>query len=141
VSCLNCHSPHAGETKALLVRDQVDKTCFSCHDRGMFAKEVKHPGYEDCTICHDPHGSDTKSLLQGRQDELCMTCHDVSQTHVHPYSGPTKDPRTGDEMKCTSCHNPHSTSEEHLLRYEKQRALCVQCHVGPNMEIIGAEPK
>jgi predicted CXXCH cytochrome family protein len=140
-SCLNCHSPHAGETPALLVRDQVDKTCLSCHERSMFAGPVKHPGFEDCSTCHDAHGSETKGLLSGAQEELCMTCHDVSTTHVHPYSGPTKDPRTREAMNCTSCHNPHSSQHEHLLLKEKKRALCVECHVGPDLEVIGEEPR
>ena len=80
-------------------------------------------------------------LLRNEPNDLCLTCHDVSETHVHPFKGPTKDPRTGDVMKCTSCHNPHSSDQEHLLLHEKKRALCVQCHIGPNLEVIGAEPK
>jgi len=132
--CLNCHSPHAGKTKSLLIRDDLAKTCKSCHDRSMFEKAVKHPE-QDCETCHDPHGSENASLLVEKQKDLCLGCHtDVPQTHAHPFSAPAKDPRTGRDLNCTSCHDPHSSDQPQLLLGDKKRELCVQCHLGGNME-------
>jgi predicted CXXCH cytochrome family protein len=62
---------------------------------------------------------------------------DVPGTHAHPFQGPTKDPRTGEDIRCTSCHSPHSSTEETLLTHGKKRELCVQCHLGPNLEVRG----
>jgi predicted CXXCH cytochrome family protein len=136
-SCLNCHSPHGGNSKALLRRADMQKTCTACHDRKMFEGTHKHPDVQDCNTCHAPHGSANPGILVEPQASLCVTCHDVSKTHTHPYQAPAKDPRTGSAITCTSCHNPHSSAEEHLLTHEKKRALCVQCHLGPNLEVKG----
>ena len=136
-ACLNCHSPHAGRTSSLLAKGDMKATCLTCHDRAQFERPVKHPDQENCDTCHQVHGGDQEHLLQDKQSSLCLTCHDVTKTHTHPIQGPAKDPRDGKELRCTSCHNPHSSTEEHLLAKEKKRALCVQCHVGPNLEVRG----
>jgi predicted CXXCH cytochrome family protein len=135
--CLSCHSPHAGRTKSLLATDTVGATCLTCHDRKLFEGSLKHPDMTECGTCHEPHGSETAGILVAPQAELCSTCHDPSQSHSHPFAGPAKDPRTGDELRCSSCHHPHSGELEQLLTHDKTRDLCVQCHLGPNLEVQG----
>jgi predicted CXXCH cytochrome family protein len=135
-ACLNCHSPHGGQTKSLLTGQTLEQTCFACHDRGLFQQAVKHPE-QSCDTCHDAHGSKTKGILQAPQVELCIGCHDVSKTHAHPYQAPAIDPRDGLPIRCSSCHNPHSSPNEKLLTHDKRRALCTQCHMGPNLEVRG----
>jgi predicted CXXCH cytochrome family protein len=132
--CINCHSPHSGRTKELLVRDDVTKTCQTCHDRKLFTAKYQHPDIGGCATCHDPHGSGNPGILVEPQQTLCNQCHDASESHYHPYSGPQKDPRTGQDLTCTSCHNPHGTDHEQLLTHDKTRLLCVQCHQGGNLE-------
>jgi predicted CXXCH cytochrome family protein len=134
--CLSCHSPHASRVQKLLVRDSTKKTCLSCHSRELFEGSVVH-GETECTTCHAVHGSDIAGLLVENQLELCGTCHDAAEAHVHPYSGPAKDPRTGRELQCSSCHSPHSSNYPKLLTHDKDRELCVQCHLGPNLEVQG----
>jgi predicted CXXCH cytochrome family protein len=135
-SCLACHSPHGGQVAALLSGQDLVQTCNACHDRNLFAGAVKHPE-QSCDTCHDVHGSATPGILKAPQSELCSTCHDASKTHVHPIQGPVKDPRTGTALQCSSCHAPHSSAFERLLTHDKKRALCVQCHLGPNLEVRG----
>ena len=109
----------------------------------MFAKKNQHPDAEPCTNCHAAHGSSTSKILKAPQNTLCMQCHDVAKMHAHPYGGPAKDPRTGTELQCTSCHSPHSSDHEKLLLMDEKRNLCVQCHFGTNLEVRGqpAKPK
>jgi len=134
-SCVNCHSPHVGRTSTLLVRDGVKATCTSCHDRRRFEKKVQHPE-SDCETCHDPHGSGVRGLLREDQQDLCATCHEnVGEQHFHPYGPPAVDPRTGQYLQCSSCHDPHSSENESLLLFPQDRTLCIQCHQGHNMEI------
>ena len=87
--------------------------------------------------CPPSHGGTGPGLLRAAQPQLCMDCHDVSKSHIHPYQGPAKDPRTGRPLACTSCHNPHASAEVKLLTHDKKRALCVQCHLGPDLEVRG----
>ena len=100
----------------------------------MFAGEFKH-GESECSTCHAPHGSEHAGLLVASQEELCGGCHDAASTHTHPVGAPALDPRTGKSLQCTSCHAPHSAAHETLLTHDKKRRLCVQCHLGPNLEV------
>jgi predicted CXXCH cytochrome family protein len=137
-ACLSCHQPHAGRNAMFLVRDDVSETCFTCHERTQFEQKVHHPDIGGCTSCHAPHGSVTKGLLvEDSQSSLCKQCHDPTEMHQHPFEAPARDPRTGQPLQCTSCHNPHSSNEEHLLTHEPTRQLCVQCHLGPNLQVQG----
>ena len=133
--CLNCHSPHAGRTREMLVRNDTAKTCQTCHDRKMFAGKFQHPDIGGCATCHDAHGSEHAGILVEPQQKLCGQCHDVSESHFHPYTGQQKDPRTGRDLTCTSCHDPHAAEIDALLTHDKTRALCVQCHRGDNQEV------
>jgi predicted CXXCH cytochrome family protein len=135
--CLGCHSPHAGKTESLLIRDDVPKTCRSCHGRAMFERKFRH-AEQDCQTCHEPHGGDNPGFLVEPEIALCQGCHeDVSKTHFHPIGEPAKDPRTGRAVTCSSCHDPHSSDQDALLTGSKDRELCVQCHLGPDLEVGG----
>jgi predicted CXXCH cytochrome family protein len=74
-----------------------DKQCGSCHDQGKMGK------------------------LLTPQPGLCYTCHEdfsLKYRHLHgPVGGGA----------CTSCHSPHSSSNDHLLQRTGQ-ALCLYCH-------------
>jgi predicted CXXCH cytochrome family protein len=136
--CLACHQPHTGRTKTLLMRESTSETCMACHERGMFENEFKHPDVAECTTCHAPHGGEQGKLLVEKQVDLCMTCHDdAAERHTHVSTGPSKDPRTGEELACASCHDPHSSAHEMQLTHEKSRELCVQCHRGQNLKVRG----
>ena len=135
VACLNCHSPHSGKTASLLVRDDLVQTCQSCHDRQRFEREYRHPE-TDCVLCHDPHGSGNRDILTEPEADLCLTCHeDSKERHLHPIGAPARDPRTGEALACTSCHDPHSADYRVLLRHDPERDLCVQCHAGQNYKV------
>jgi predicted CXXCH cytochrome family protein len=107
----------------------------------MFAKKYQHPNATTCTDCHAPHGSATRKILKAPQSKLCLQCHDVRKVHLHPFGAPAKDPRTGGDLDCTSCHSPHSSDHGRLLLRDQKRDLCVQCHLGPNMEVRGRARK
>ncbi len=125
--CLDCHSPHAGNEK-LLMRPTVMETCVQCHERAQFTREFKHAALDEgCDACHDVHANDMAKLRGNDANELCAGCHDVENIHSHPVTGKI-DPRTGQTLKCISCHEVHSADHENLLYFDKKRDLCVQCH-------------
>jgi predicted CXXCH cytochrome family protein len=94
-----------------------------------------------CLNCHDPHGwTDASGLVPmlaiGREESLCLTCHDgtpastdigaeLAKPFRHPvsvYTGRHKGPAESDpadfgaipvdnrHSECADCHNPHAAS-------------------------------
>lgn len=119
----------------------IGPVCLECHDQAV-DQEITHPHEPvadgDCTACHDPHQSDQTRLLNAPYPEtfyqtyseaaygLCFACHDSSafneprtlsatafrngnlnlhQRHVNKTKG----------RSCQACHNPHGTSQPHLI--------------------------
>jgi predicted CXXCH cytochrome family protein len=89
-----------------------------------------------CTACHDPHATDYEFMLLQPINKLCLGCHPrtgaFSAGHPvprHPVSGPVENLRPGKKLTCTSCHDPHGSSEPYMLFQSIQGArLCRECH-------------
>jgi DmsE family decaheme c-type cytochrome len=69
--CAICHSPHGSTNQRMLVQNQVNLLCLSCH---VFPAEVGPPAtptfhdqatkYQSCTLCHVAiHGSNTSVVF------------------------------------------------------------------------------
>jgi predicted CXXCH cytochrome family protein len=140
--CTSCHNPHSSKNAKLLTALTPD-LCFTCHDKSMFTKKTVHPPVKDgqCTYCHSPHASDHPGVLNQPLADLCTTCHDrqTSGRHVmaafsasdtHPVKGKPDPSRSGRELSCTSCHNPHASEQKKLLTNEAKSPgnLCLLCH-------------
>ena len=126
--CLDCHDPHGGKVKALLleVKDEnLRRLCFTCHETEIVKQEFEHgpAGLGACNLCHDSHASNKKSLLIADGMKLCGGCHEElkelidTAEHVH-------DPADDD---CIDCHDPHSGPFPNMLRADG-RKLCLECH-------------
>jgi predicted CXXCH cytochrome family protein len=125
--CLDCHSPHAGNDK-LLVRPSVMETCVQCHDRAQFTRQYRHAALDEgCDACHNVHDNDMAKLRGADANQLCAGCHDVENVHSHVVTG-VPDPRSGEPLRCISCHEVHSADHEKMLKFDQKRDLCVQCH-------------
>ena len=69
--CIACHSPHGSTNPRMLVQNQVNLLCLSCHslsaDVGPSATPTFHnqsQKYQACTLCHTAiHGSNTSSVF------------------------------------------------------------------------------
>ncbi|MFQ5663303.1 MAG: cytochrome c3 family protein [Terriglobia bacterium] len=105
--------------------------CVECH-ADKSAAPVLHPALElGCDSCHqvEQEEGETEVLLISPDNQLCFTCH----TDQEP--GPTQltlhwPVRAG---RCTTCHDPHSTQADYLLRQatesrEPAENLCLGCH-------------
>lgn len=142
-SCVRCHEPHSSQLKKLL-KEKTQKLCIYCHtDMGkelINPDNTIHPAVNmGCQKCHEPHGSENGKLLKANLNDLCFNCHDKSNfADGHPRPGhPTSgkpDPLQSDrELTCISCHKPHFSKNEHLLRYNFKVApydgtICSTCH-------------
>jgi DmsE family decaheme c-type cytochrome len=109
MACTDCHKPHGSSGPALLVRNNVNETCYDCHaeKRGPFLWEHA-PVREDCTNCHVPHGSNYAKLLNARQPWLCQQCHSANFHPSGVYSGTGVPPAGADQRilgkACLNCH-------------------------------------
>ncbi len=82
VACSDCHNPHGSAGEKMLVRDNVNDTCYQCHmeKRGPFVR-THQPVQENCAICHNPHGTTNPNLLKVRAPFLCQSCHEPTTHH------------------------------------------------------------
>ncbi len=109
--CMDCHSPHASDTKGLLLKP-VAETCAECHDDPVGSAKFKHDpaANGECMSCHAPHQSEFAGLLIKPGSAICFECHeeaDIKKVKVHE-----RFPDRG----CTSCHDPHGSGEEKFLK-------------------------
>jgi DmsE family decaheme c-type cytochrome len=147
LACENCHGPgkaHAdaggGKGKGGMIsfaRD--DKTpvevrnqiCLDCHAKGnrVFWKGSSHEARDvACTSCHtvmEDH-SPRSQLAKATEIETCQTCH-LQQARARQWRSSHMPLREG-KMSCTSCHNPHGTVHQALLRETSLNETCYRCH-------------
>jgi predicted CXXCH cytochrome family protein len=103
--CYGCHAP---STNALIL--PVEELCANCHKIQMDKKWIHGPLVSGgCRICHLPHKSANKFLLVSDAKDFCFYCHtksDVAKNPAHEGAG----------LLCTSCHDPHMSDIQYLLR-------------------------
>jgi len=129
--CLPCHNPHASDNKFLLKKVGNDQ-CFTCHKDAPFVRAKRHkPLADGCLTCHAAHGSQNEDNLIKSETEICQSCHkftDASFRSAHKNYPVEKG-------VCTSCHTPHSSTNDKLLRESVHAPLksleCESCHKPP----------
>jgi DmsE family decaheme c-type cytochrome len=129
VSCVSCHSVHAGKGPEHLLRVVQPMLCFGCHAdvKPQFSMAFHHQveeGRMQCTDCHGPHGSIGRKGLKSaaQQDAVCVRCHSEK-------AGPFE--YEHDVVKtegCTACHFPHGGPNPRLLNRASVNTICLQCH-------------
>ncbi len=103
-SCMNCHT-----------RDVGMPWTGSAHERNDIA----------CADCHSLHKPVDPVSLLTEQAEVCFNCHKKQRADsLKPYAHPV---RFG-VMACTSCHNPHHSTADALLKKNTLNELCWSCH-------------
>jgi len=114
VACSDCHNPHGTAGEKMLVRDNVNDTCYTCHmeKRGPFVR-THAPVQENCAICHNPHGTINENLLKVRSPFLCQSCHEPT-SHRGSFGDLANTTGTNANLiarGCVNCHtNIHGTN-------------------------------
>jgi predicted CXXCH cytochrome family protein len=153
-ACTNCHNPHGGKQRKLLI-DETVALCTSCHgDVGEYiaAAKVKHNAVTTdakCANCHNPHGSRVEKLLVTLPFDLCLRCHSKegmrsadgrSMVNMKAWLQQNPDWHAPVKAKdCSACHRPHGSPNFRLLvasypekfyaPYETENyKLCFGCH-------------
>jgi DmsE family decaheme c-type cytochrome len=142
LQCEACHGPgdaHArgkgksrpdmlnfGKGSATPVAKQ-NSMCLACHQKDASHWTVGAHAANDvgCADCHDSHAKQDPMKSAATQAETCGTCHQsqVSAQHM-PYRHPTAEGK----MECTSCHQPHGSTNPAMLTKATSVETCTSCH-------------
>lgn len=148
--CETCHGPgkahaDAGGDKTkirvftALSPTEASATCTTCHNRGahlMWANSAHENRQVGCLSCHGIHNfkSAAGQLKQASEAQLCATCHrDKTQrvlrsSHMPVQSSPVRNDH-GVVMTCSSCHNPHGSTNVRMLKSGTDiNESCTTCH-------------
>jgi len=141
MGCETCHGPgeaHSQDPVKVkpiqfnkISAKAVSETCVTCHNKGPHAlwKGSQHEARNvSCVTCHSVHHpqSPTKQLRAATQQQTCMTCH---RDKVAKLEKSGHMPVREGKMECTSCHNPHGSTNVRLLKAGNSiNESCASCH-------------
>lgn len=133
--CETCHGPGSlhmssgGDPEKILNPSRNPEVCFQCHKdkESQLHMPGAHPlisGKINCVDCHNFHEEKDVFETSFREipgDEACVKCH---SSHSESFVFEHEAMREG----CISCHDPHGTPNEKMLRI-RDANLCLQCHM------------
>ena len=141
MGCESCHGPgeaHVNDPEKVkpiqfnkLAAADVTAACTTCHNRGTHAlwKGSQHEQRNvSCVSCHSIHKprSTTAQLKAINQQQQCMSCH---RDKVAKLDRSGHMPVREGKMECSSCHNPHGSTNVRLLRAGNSvNESCASCH-------------
>ena len=140
--CETCHGPGSrhledpSDDTALrkftkMAPRAANDACLSCHNKSthvLWQGSAHDARNLSCVTCHRVHSPETpKALLKASSElALCATCHRVQAMKVKRVSHM---PVAEGKMQCTSCHNPHGSTNQRLLRVGNWiNESCISCH-------------
>jgi DmsE family decaheme c-type cytochrome len=148
-ACETCHGPgkdhsETGDKAKIRVFTSISprdasQVCIGCHDRsthGLWKGSIHDARNLSCVTCHSIHSpkSEHAQLKAATITETCVTCH---KTEVAKLQRVAHMPVREGKMQCTSCHNPHGTTNVRLLKVGNWiNESCLSCHAekrGPNL--------
>jgi DmsE family decaheme c-type cytochrome len=104
--------------------------CMSCHDKGdrLHWQGSTHETRDvACTNCHTvmANVSPKSNLKTTYEVDTCFQCHKNKRAEIWRSSHM---PVREGKMTCTSCHNPHGSTGETLLKEATVNDTCYKCH-------------
>ncbi len=105
--------------------------CTTCHNKGdhaLWAGSTHDSRSLSCITCHSVHSpvAEKAQLKATDQFALCGTCHRVQ---VQKTQRTSHMPLREGKMQCTSCHNPHGSTNVKLLKVGNYvNEACFACH-------------
>ncbi len=141
--CESCHGPGQAHVdasgdkskiktlKAGTPARDINAPCLECHTKGEPALWEGSPHESlnvSCATCHSIHGpkSEESQLRAARQVETCERCH---RAQVQKLRRSSHMPVQEGALDCASCHNPHGSTGEKLLRAGSTvNEACQSCH-------------
>lgn len=145
--CESCHGPGQAhvdgggdktqiKTFTTLTPSEASEICTTCHNRGshmMWDSSAHENRGVACSTCHSIHDpeSPTAALKTATISETCAECHrdKVTKTRRSAHMPVSNDPQRPSQMECTSCHNPHGSTNIKMLKAGTSvNDSCTSCH-------------
>lgn len=141
--CESCHGPgraHAESSgdkskintfKPKMSASAIDAQCLQCHstkERALWEGSQHDNVNLSCVNCHSIHAAKSaEGLLKGtRQIETCEACH---RREVQKLRRSSHMPVDEGALECSSCHNPHGSRADKLLKTGTTvNETCQSCH-------------
>jgi DmsE family decaheme c-type cytochrome len=114
--------------------------CLACHkggDRSYWHGSAHDANDVPCASCHTVMENVSHDALLAKRTEVetCAGCHQVqyarvfNNAHMPLRPGAFESSTASDgKMRCTSCHQPHGTVTESLIRNISVNDQCLSCH-------------
>jgi DmsE family decaheme c-type cytochrome len=104
--------------------------CLSCHDKGgrIYWQGSTHESRDvACTNCHTVMSkvSVKGQLKKESEAETCYQCHKDRRMQAQRSSHM---PLREGKLTCTSCHNPHGSASDAMLKEASVNDNCYKCH-------------
>src|SRR5262245_3508702 len=140
--CESCHGPGSRHIEdpsddtgirkfSKMASRDTSGTCLSCHTQSSHAlwQGSAHDARNlSCVTCHSVHEpkSERAQLKTTTEIETCVTCHSAQVMKVKRVAHM---PVVEGKMTCTTCHNPHGSTNVRQLRVGNWiNESCVSCH-------------
>jgi DmsE family decaheme c-type cytochrome len=104
--------------------------CLACHERGQrtyWSGSVHEERGVACSDCHTimKNVSAAHQLKTPFEPNTCFQCHKDRQAQIFRSSHM---PLREGKITCSSCHNPHGSTTEALLKENSINDTCYKCH-------------
>jgi DmsE family decaheme c-type cytochrome len=140
-ACESCHGPGQAhvddDAKGHILKftkvpaREANEACMTCHNKSQHAMwdSSAHAARNlACVSCHSVHApkSEQSQLRKASEIELCATCHKLqAQKQLRTSHMPVREGK----MTCSSCHNPHGSTNVKMLRVGNWvNETCTSCH-------------
>jgi DmsE family decaheme c-type cytochrome len=140
--CETCHGPGSAHVEGggdiskirvfpKMAPREVSEVCTTCHNRGdqaLWRGSMHDSRNLSCVTCHSIHRSKSEQgqLKTATQVETCAACH---RPQVLKLQRTAHMPVREGKLVCTSCHNPHGSTNLRLLKVGNYiNESCVSCH-------------
>jgi DmsE family decaheme c-type cytochrome len=122
--------------------EKRNEVCLGCHTKGarLFWQGSAHESRDvACTNCHKimEQVSTKAQLAKETEIETCGTCHPQKRAQTMRSSHM---PLREGKMTCTSCHNPHGTVTQSLLKENGLNETCYTCHAEKRGPVLHTHP-
>jgi DmsE family decaheme c-type cytochrome len=110
--------------------EEFNDVCLGCHEKGqrtLWRGSTHDERGVACTNCHIVMRNVTPKhqLAQLTEMDTCFQCHKDKRSEVWRTSHM---PVREGKMTCSSCHNPHGSYGEALLKTATVNDTCYKCH-------------